>query len=62
MQHFVILSTLCKWKHQKWLFLLLNGAVSSMTHACCFSGFDSSALHAIHKGSLCQTQLESKRH
>jgi len=25
MQHTVILSSLCKWKHQKWLLLLLNG-------------------------------------
>jgi len=25
MQHTVILSSLCKWEHQKWLLLLLNG-------------------------------------
>ena len=25
MQQTVILSSLCKWKRQKWLFLLLNG-------------------------------------
>jgi len=25
MQKTVILSSLCKWKRQKWLFLLLNG-------------------------------------
>jgi len=25
MQHTVIFSSLCKWKHQKWLFLLLKG-------------------------------------